>query len=181
MRRCCWCVWVHGCIGMHYWLSLAPWYPRVRPVLFALAVALPVSGAGRLLGGGPAGGGADRRSPAPGRSCRRPRARPTRRPSARLVTLHDRLRPTFLALLGLALLVPVVRIVRRAAGAKVEVTYRGGPVVRVPPGPTLLEISRMKRRAACLRVRRPRALLDLPGRRGERARPTLPPPAAPRP
>ena len=36
-------VWVHGCIGMHYWLSLASWYRRVRPVLFALAVALPVS------------------------------------------------------------------------------------------------------------------------------------------
>ena len=47
-------------------------------------------------------------------------------------------------LLGLALLVPVVRIARRAAGAKVEVTYRGGPVVRVLQGPTLLEISRMQ-------------------------------------
>ena len=58
--------------------------------------------------------------------------------------LHDRLRQTFLALLGLALLVPVVRIVRRATGARVEVTYRGGPTVRVAPGPTLLEISRMK-------------------------------------
>jgi hypothetical protein len=33
---------------------------------------------------------------------------------ARLVTLRDRLQHTFLALLGLALLVPVVRIVRRA-------------------------------------------------------------------
>ena len=58
--------------------------------------------------------------------------------------LRDRLQHTFLALLGLALLVPVVRIVRRAAGARVEVTYRGGPTVRVAPGPTLLEISRMK-------------------------------------
>ena len=58
--------------------------------------------------------------------------------------LRDRLQHTFLALLGLALLVPMVRIVRRAAGARVEVTYRGGPTVRVAPGPTLLEISRMK-------------------------------------
>ena len=38
---------------------------------------------------------------------------------------------------------PIVRSVRRAAGAKVEITYRGGPIVRVPQGPTLLEISRM--------------------------------------
>ena len=36
-----------------------------------------------------------------------------------------------------------MRTVRRATGAKVEVTYRGGPVLRVPAGPTLLEISRM--------------------------------------
>src|SRR6185295_19547429 len=63
---------------------------------------------------------------------------------ARLVTLRDRLQHAFLALLGLALLVPAVRIVRRAAGARVEVTYRGGPTVRVAAGPTLLEISRMK-------------------------------------
>ena len=27
-------VWVHGCIGMHYWLSLSAWYSRVRPLLF---------------------------------------------------------------------------------------------------------------------------------------------------
>jgi adenylate cyclase len=46
-------------------------------------------------------------------------------------------------LLGLALLVPAARMARRAASAKVEVTYRGGPVVRAPVGPTLLEISRM--------------------------------------
>jgi adenylate cyclase len=62
----------------------------------------------------------------------------------RLAALHDRLRLTFLALLGLALVVPLVRIVRRATGTRVEVTYRGGPTVRVAPGPTLLEISRMK-------------------------------------
>ena len=36
-------VWVHGCIGMHYWLSLAAWYRRVQPLLLALAVALPIA------------------------------------------------------------------------------------------------------------------------------------------
>jgi adenylate cyclase len=60
------------------------------------------------------------------------------------VSLNDTLRMTFLGLLGLALLVPIVRSLRKAAGARVEVTYRGGPVVRVLQGPTLLEISRMQ-------------------------------------
>ena len=64
--------------------------------------------------------------------------------AARLTLLHDRLRWTFLACSALALAIPVVRTLRRAAGAKVEVTYRGGPAVRVAQGPTLLEISRMK-------------------------------------
>src|SRR5262249_56864394 len=46
------CVWVHGCIGLHYWLSLAPWYPRLRQILFALAVALPLAALAGLSGAG---------------------------------------------------------------------------------------------------------------------------------
>ena len=39
--------WLHGSIGMHFWLRLRPWYPRAAPVLLALAVLLPALG---LLG-----------------------------------------------------------------------------------------------------------------------------------
>jgi adenylate cyclase len=135
-------VWVHGCIGLHYWLSLARWYRRLQPVLLALAVALPVSAlagfsvAGRQMAARLAEPGAWDRLQAASRA-------PDAAAVARLETLHDGLRATFLLLLALALLVPIVRGVRRAAGSKVEVTYRGGPIVRVPLGPTLLEISRM--------------------------------------
>jgi adenylate cyclase len=131
------CVWVHGCIGMHYWLRLAPWYAQARQTLFALAVALPVTA---LAGFSVAGRQVAAQMAEPGELERLQAA--TRAPDAamgaRLVALRDRLQHTFLALLGLALLVPVVRIVRRATGAKVEVTYRNGPAVRVAPGPTLL-------------------------------------------
>ena len=137
------CVWVHGCIGMHYWLSLAPWYPRVRQVLFALAVALPVAA---LAGFSVAGRqvAAQVAEPAAWEKLQTASRGPDEAAAARLRGLHDGLRQTFLLLLGLALLVPVIRIVRRAAGARIEVTYRGGPTVRVAPGPTLLEISRKK-------------------------------------
>lgn len=137
------CVWVHGCIGMHYWLSLAPWYRQVRQILFALAVALPVTA---LAGFSVAGRQVEMQLAAPDavedlqRTSRAPDAATT----ARLVTLRDRLQQTFLVLVGFALLVPAVRLLRRAAGNRVEVTYRGGPTVRVAPGATLLEISRMK-------------------------------------
>jgi adenylate cyclase len=137
------CVWVHGCIGMHYWLSLASWYRNVRQVLFALAVALPVTA---LAGFSVAGRQIEHQLTVPGVAAKlRAETRaPDAATEAQLVTLRDRLQQTFLALLGLALLVPMVRIVRRAAGARVEVTYRDGPIVRVALGPTLLEISRMK-------------------------------------
>ncbi len=34
--------WIHGCVGMGYWLRLKPWFPKARPYLFAFAVVLPV-------------------------------------------------------------------------------------------------------------------------------------------
>jgi adenylate cyclase len=165
-------VWFHGCIGIHYWLSLAHWYPQVRQVLFALAVALPVTAlagfsvAGRQMAAQVADPAAMTRLQA---AVRQPQGATL----DRLVALRDRLQETFLALLGVALLVPVVRIVRRATGARVEVSYRAGPTVRVAPGPTLLEISRMKDvphasvcggRARCstCRVAIERGLEDLP-------------------
>ena len=35
-------VWVHACMGWHYWLRLKPWYGRVQTPLFALAIIIPV-------------------------------------------------------------------------------------------------------------------------------------------
>ena len=33
--------WIHGCIGLHFWLRLKPRYPRYAPTLFAVAALLP--------------------------------------------------------------------------------------------------------------------------------------------
>lgn len=38
-------VWIHGCIGIHFWLRLKPWYPRALPWLASLALLIPVLGA----------------------------------------------------------------------------------------------------------------------------------------
>ena len=35
-------VWLHGCVGVHYWLRLKPFHARWQPVLLAAAVLLPV-------------------------------------------------------------------------------------------------------------------------------------------
>ena len=34
--------WLHGCIGVHMWLRLKPWYPRAAALLYTAAVLLPV-------------------------------------------------------------------------------------------------------------------------------------------
>ncbi len=34
--------WLHGCIGLHFWLRLRPWYPRLAPALYAAALLVPV-------------------------------------------------------------------------------------------------------------------------------------------
>lgn len=134
-------VWVHGSIGIHYWLRLAPWYPRAKYILFALAVALPVAAlagfsvAGRQMAARMAEPGALERLQAASHA-------PDAAMSARLEVLHDGLRIVFILLLALVILIPVLRHLRRAAAAKVEVTYRGGPAVRAMHGLTLLEISR---------------------------------------
>jgi adenylate cyclase len=34
-------VWVHGCIGIHFWLRYRPWYQNATPFLLTLAILLP--------------------------------------------------------------------------------------------------------------------------------------------
>lgn len=35
-------VWVHGCIGVHFWLRYRPWYTAIVSVLLSFAIVLPV-------------------------------------------------------------------------------------------------------------------------------------------
>ncbi|MBW9113284.1 adenylate/guanylate cyclase domain-containing protein [Rhizobium cauense] len=37
-------VWIHGCIGLHFWLRYRPWYDSVAALLLAVAILLPVLG-----------------------------------------------------------------------------------------------------------------------------------------
>jgi adenylate cyclase len=34
-------VWIHGSIGVHFWLALKPYYPRIKNLLLSVAVLLP--------------------------------------------------------------------------------------------------------------------------------------------
>lgn len=133
--------WLHACIGLHHWLSLVPGYGRVQPWLLAVAVTLPVTAiagytvSGREVAALMAPQGAYEQLIA---SVRGPDSAAVETLSA----LNERGRLAFLALLLGALGVPVARTLRGLAGPRIAVSYRAGPTVRVPPGATLLEISR---------------------------------------
>ena len=30
--------WLHGCVGLHFWLRIKPWYPRLVPYLYSVAL-----------------------------------------------------------------------------------------------------------------------------------------------
>ena len=34
-------VWIHGCLGIHFWLRLKPFYPRVKGLMLSIAALLP--------------------------------------------------------------------------------------------------------------------------------------------
>lgn len=36
-------VWLHGCLGVHFWLRLKSWYPRVQLALYTIALLVPLA------------------------------------------------------------------------------------------------------------------------------------------
>src|SRR5262245_55940199 len=34
--------WIHGCIGLHFWLRFRAWYPRLYPVILSAFILFPV-------------------------------------------------------------------------------------------------------------------------------------------
>ena len=45
-------VWVHGCLGLHYWARLKPWYGRLRPSLYVAALLIPAAALSGFAGAG---------------------------------------------------------------------------------------------------------------------------------
>ncbi|MBB4304452.1 adenylate cyclase [Rhodobium orientis] len=125
-------VWTHGCIGIHFWLRIRPWYSRAFPYLLSLAVAIPalamwgwIDAARRLWLLGQNTGYLTQEQ-------------------------FDWVNRT--TDIGHAILIVVVATIagaliayrlQRSMVKGIQITYPGDLVIRTPPGPTLLEISRM--------------------------------------
>jgi adenylate cyclase len=134
-------VWAHGCLGIHHWLKLRPWYGTAQPLLLVVAIAVPVAAlAGFVVSGrSVAALIADQ---AMAERMRKVTHWPGSFDEEALTSLARVLRLAFAAVLALVALGLVFRRIAMLAAPKITIAYAGGAKVRSAVGPTLLEISR---------------------------------------
>ncbi|EJT06641.1 adenylate/guanylate cyclase domain-containing protein [Rhizobium sp. CCGE 510] len=138
-------VWIHGCIGLHFWLRYRPWYPGLAPLLLALAILVPVLSLlgfvemGRTLAD-PSYQQAVANSPYKATVNARYASNPE--VYRQVATIRAGLYGAFSA----SLLIVVVARARRKLKERlnqVAVHYPGGEVIQVPRGFSVLEASRL--------------------------------------
>ncbi len=134
-------VWIHACIGLHFWLRLKPWYRAAIPTLYAFAILMPVSALGGFVFAGRevARLASDERWMAAARD-------EINFADQAGVALIENLEIAVLALAGgLLALAFVARGLRGAYNRRrgvVQITYPEGRRVLVAAGATVLEASR---------------------------------------
>jgi adenylate cyclase len=135
-------VWVHGCIGIHYWLRLSDSYSRFAPFLLIAALLLPVMAlSGFVVAGMRA---TDIMSDPAAFAALKARTNwPNAQDAATMATLRDIVRWGFGLVAASAIGMAFLRYRRDAAKrGPARISYLDGPTVELTPGMTLLEISR---------------------------------------
>ena len=135
--------WTHGCMGIHYWLRMQPWYARIRMLLYTFVVLLPVLA---LLGFSQAGRFVATLAVDPIwiRETFADALAPDVMAAAALRHTGDSIRLALGALLVVTLTARALRqIIERSSS--VRITYPGARVVSVPMGFSVLEASRQER------------------------------------
>jgi adenylate cyclase len=129
--------WMHGCIGIHFWLRLRPWYRPAALSLYSAALLLPALA---LLGFASAGREAATLARTPGFTEAVIGTSAEQR--ATLGHIATRLRWGYLVALAGVLIARQVRL-RLLRGAQVRIAYPAGRTVIAPVGLTVLEASRL--------------------------------------
>lgn len=135
-------VWVHGCLGLHFWLRGKAWWRSALPTLIGLATLVPAFALAGFL--------------VEGRRVRALWADPDERAAmieqfnfpdqetfATLIGLTEQLRWVFGAVMALVALAYGIKYIRTRKRS-VTITYSAGPQITAPRGLTLLEMSRLR-------------------------------------
>lgn len=135
-------VWIHGCIGLHYWLRLSARYRSIAPALLVGAVVLPVA----AIAGFAVSGTKTAEIMADTEALAALKARsnwPDAAASDALAGWRLASRVAFGLAASAAIVVAVIRFRRhQERDTRVQVTYTSGQTVLIQPGRTVLEASR---------------------------------------
>lgn len=137
-------VWVHGCLGIHFWLRLHAPYRALQPVLLFLAITIPLASLAGFMVSGRAVAALLENAEAFQR-VRELTRWPNAEASAMLEWYRTTVRLGFLGVLGVLAGIFAIRYVAWLSAPKVAISYAGGPTINVPIGPTLLEMSRLNK------------------------------------
>lgn len=139
-------IWVHGCIGLYFWLRYRDWYPRIAGLFMTVAVLLPLLA---LLGFSDAGRWLaeidEKYALPPGlvdNTIQKDELPLQREMETQIRLITGTVETSFI---GAVMLVFVLRGVRswRQRLTAIEIRYEHGAQARVPAGLSILEASRL--------------------------------------
>ena len=135
-------VWLHGCLGLHYWLRLRPWYPLALPYAFAFALLLPVISLGGFMS---AGREVEVLMQIPGwfDGAKEAINWPSDQAGVWAYQLRDQAWVVMAVVMLIVLAARLPRTIRALREGRVRLTYPDGRVVTVAPGTSVLEASRL--------------------------------------
>jgi adenylate cyclase len=132
--------WIHGSIGLYFWLRMKAFYQRAAPFLLAGAVLVPALAMLGLYQGG-RNVARDSQSAAWKAENLSPRHVGTAAEQEALADIADYFLIGYLGLLGLVLLARGARALNERRGGMITLSYGNGRIVRAPKGLSVLEAS----------------------------------------
>ena len=131
--------WIHGCIGLYFWLRMKAFYRSAAPFLLAAAVLVPTLAMLGFYQGGRSVVDSDSAEWRAENLSRRQVGTPAQQ--AVLESIQDYFLIFYLGLLGVVLLARSARTMAERRGGMINLSYGNGRVVRVPKGLSVLEAS----------------------------------------
>jgi adenylate cyclase len=131
--------WVHGCIGLYFWLRMRAFYKRAAPFLLATAVLIPTLS---MLGFYQGGRMVIENDSMEWRAETQSESQiGTRAEAQTLERITDYFLYGYFGLIGVALLARGVRAINERRRGMINLSYGNGRTVRVPKGLSVLEAS----------------------------------------
>ena len=135
-------VWLHGCIGLHFWLRIRPWYHRLQIYFLTFALLLPgLALAGFHLGGREVQALAAQDPDWLARIAAEENW-PDEAVAAWTYVWEDRVLGVFALLLAAMILARMIRDLRERVAGRVQLRYLDGTTLSIEPGMTVLDGSR---------------------------------------